>query len=320
MVNHINELKFCPICEREAPAVLVEAHGDYLLWQCMTCDVVFADPMRGPGSEWYEESKHYRQAYNPNVVESLQSHSELFFTLMPSPRGRLLDVGCGAGRFVLAARHYGYSAVGIDFNRHAIEWGRQKHGLDALFAMTLEEYIRRYPDDRFDVITFFEVLEHLDSPADFACIVHSLLKPSGYVALSVPDREGLFSGRWDEGNYPPHHLTRWSSRALRHFWELHGFAVLKLQPIGSPSVMLLRRVFWELRMPSVLDRVNELRVQLAAVVFGTGQKSPETKLDILLKPDVATKRLFRAVLWPSDMMLKVFGHSGYKLFLLGQKR
>lgn len=61
--------------------------------------------------------------------------------------------------------------------------------------------------ERFDIISFFEVLEHLDNPVRFIEHIRGLLKPGGHIIPSVPNRNS-FLDTLAESDYPPNHLTR----------------------------------------------------------------------------------------------------------------
>lgn len=107
--------------------------------------------------------------------------------------------------------------------------------------MTISEITEQYADEKFDVVTFFEVLEHQAEPARFLEKVKACLRTRGYVALSVPNRERWLTGP-DVLDYPPNHFLRWNAGSLRRFLGSRGFEVLsvKEQPagIGHTSQMI----------------------------------------------------------------------------------
>ncbi len=149
----------------------------------------------------------------------------------------LLDVGCGTGGFLSEARKLGYRAVGIDFDRDNVEIARERFHLERVYCTSLESFLQVHTDSKFDVVTFFEVLEHMDDPNRFIGLVKAGLKPGGYIALSVPNRE-RFLDPLGEGDYPPNHLTRWNALALRAFLEKNGFEIIKLviKELGADDV------------------------------------------------------------------------------------
>jgi SAM-dependent methyltransferase len=223
---------FCPACEsivREPPR---EAFRQSLLYCCVRCDLHFWHPLEMPTQAWHELV--YRER-DHRVLPLEPGHR---FFLADAPRGqgnRLLDIGCGTGNFLIAARSVGYKVTGIELNQSAARFARERLNLNVL-SLRLEEYVCQLPEEKFDVVTFFEVLEHQDKPQAFLRLVRSCLKDQGYIVLSVPNRE-----RWRKGqevlDYPPNHLTRWNARALRNFLDSHGFEV---QAIREESVGVRR--------------------------------------------------------------------------------
>jgi SAM-dependent methyltransferase len=154
----------------------------------------------------------------------------LFFLSDPKAPagGRLLDLGCGVGNFLAAARDAGFDVSGIELDQNALLFARKHYGLQNVSASSAEEFRAANRTERFDVVTFFEVLEHQEDPQSFLNIAVDCLTRDGYIALSVPNRN-----RWQKGfeslDYPPNHLTRWSPTALRNLLERNGFEVLSMK-------------------------------------------------------------------------------------------
>ncbi|MDI6708717.1 MAG: class I SAM-dependent methyltransferase [Candidatus Thermoplasmatota archaeon] len=78
-----------------------------------------------------------------------------FLRKPPIKEGKLLDVCCFYGEFLsIAVGMYDYKVKGIDINRAAVEQGRKKYGLE-LLSITIEDFAKAYPKEKFDVVTFF---------------------------------------------------------------------------------------------------------------------------------------------------------------------
>jgi 2-polyprenyl-3-methyl-5-hydroxy-6-metoxy-1,4-benzoquinol methylase len=215
----------CPICCERSGLNLVEVWKDYKFYNCSACDVVFSDPMRNPGSGWYEESEDY--TFWRIFGQKLEWRHKQFLHDRKVNGNYLLDIGCGPGLFLHEAQKMGYTVTGIDFSREMIGAAKERFRFDEVYPVSLEDFITSHPNKKFDVITFFEVLEHLDDPNSFIRLLKSCLKPEGYIALSVPNRERFLE--WmGEGDYPPHHLTRWNSSSIFRFFERHGFEIVKM--------------------------------------------------------------------------------------------
>jgi len=226
----------CPICyteveERNFKETYVSPYNnqEYKRYECPNCDVHWWEPLKIIPEFYESEVFEIYIAFHEGVGTKLREYHKAFFKYFPSnARGKLLDVGCGDGRFLRYAKEQGFDVWGIDFDKKSVESARINLGIDTVFAMSLEEFYE-YAKERglkFDVITFFEVLEHQDKPREFLEMVKGLLKEGGYIAGSVPNRERFLREIYwkiSHADHPPHHFLRFSRRSLENALELSGF-------------------------------------------------------------------------------------------------
>ncbi|MBI5562905.1 MAG: class I SAM-dependent methyltransferase [Deltaproteobacteria bacterium] len=217
-------MRACPLCLKSSEARRTGVFGEYAMYLCAECGVEYSDPFKGPGPAWYEDSGTYGAG---RVITKRPEwyHREALAALAPG--GSLLDVGCGTGIFLNEARRRGFDAWGIDFDKNNIAVARSRYGLDRVYCMSAADLMLKSGGIRFDAVTFFEVLEHLDAPAGFLDGLKGLLRPGGLIAMSVPNRD-RFIDTLGQGDSPPNHLTRWSAEGLRAFLERSGFEVVRL--------------------------------------------------------------------------------------------
>ncbi len=242
----------CPVCHVSVDkSPVLQQRGECCLYECPQCALQFWWPMKHPGKEWYEAFDNYGgTVFGVSAHRKFWNHSQ--FLLEPLARGELVDVGCGPGTFLARAQSAGYSVTGIDFDREAVEQARRAVG-DRVHAVSLEEFLKK-TDRRYDVVTFFEVLEHMDNPLEFMSAVRRVLKDTGHIALSVPNRRRW--NRWinvHDFDCPPHHLTRWDTVSMANFLRQCGFDIVTLreeplQGVDSVLVPLLwmmpTRIVW----------------------------------------------------------------------------
>jgi SAM-dependent methyltransferase len=224
----------CPACGKVAAKAPLETMHKASLYACSHCDLYFWHPVAMPGASWYEAAYQGRD----QTAMPLEPGHRFFLSDSKAPRsGRLLDIGCGVGNFLAAARDAGFDIAGIEMNHNAVRFAQDHYGLRNVSAMRPEEFLAAHPESKFEVVTFFEVLEHQENPQGFLDVARECLADQGYIALSVPNRN-----RWQKAHdtldYPPNHLTRWSPRALRNFLERNGFEILSLreEPLGVQRV------------------------------------------------------------------------------------
>jgi SAM-dependent methyltransferase len=176
------------------------------------------------------------------------------------PRGRLLDVGCGPGLLVEAALARGYDAYGIDASAHAAERARETLA-GRVRAGTLESLAF---DEPFDLITGFDVFEHLYQPRAFVRRLATLLRPGGRVALATPNYDSWLRrllGRRTVSFKIPEHVAYYDPRTLaRAVGE--EFRVIELRWTGQ----YCSAAFLERRLRSAAGALGAL-VPAAAGAF-----------------------------------------------------
>lgn len=159
-------------------------------------------------------------------------------------RGRHLDVGCGRGEMLWAAREAGWEYEGVDSSSAYLEWGRRNLGVEGRLG-TLEE--AHFPDEHFDLITMGGLIEHLYEPYRTLCEVHRILKPGGVFWFDAPNEDALYTrfgnlymrvlGRdWVVNLAPtfsPFHVQGFNLRSVRQLVARVGFEIEQLDVGGN---------------------------------------------------------------------------------------
>jgi 2-polyprenyl-3-methyl-5-hydroxy-6-metoxy-1,4-benzoquinol methylase len=150
-----------------------------------------------------------------------------FFEVLGPAAGRsLLDVGCGIGRFALAAHAFGWRVMGIDPSATALRVGAP-HAPFPLRQETIADHLRA--NVAYDVVTAFEVVEHLDDPLPFVRDLRSALKPDGSLFVTVPnwDCPAVRSSTVPE-HLPPWHVLFFGRRALAALLRAAGLRRVRM--------------------------------------------------------------------------------------------
>lgn len=207
----------CPICTASAsrPNGEVYPYGDprYTMRRCASCHSEFSSPLKAAAAEFYSyETPEFRWEFG-EVLRMLPEEA------------RVLDVGCSDGAFVSLMGRSGFDTTGIDFNREKIEIA-QSRGLKCHVANVQEVTLAQ---EKFDAISAFHVIEHLERPADFLEDVRSALHEEGRLYVSCPNADRfLLEFRRDEPDYPPNHLTRISKDGMARLASRAGFRIVQI--------------------------------------------------------------------------------------------
>ncbi|MDD5629288.1 MAG: class I SAM-dependent methyltransferase [Elusimicrobia bacterium] len=220
------------------------------LYECRHCGVVFSVlPADFPLQEWYGKAHHFygeTEWLEPGASPSWRFDRFLTTSLQLGIQGRLLDVGCGEGRFLREAKRRGWrgTLLGVEFNPEMA--GRSEEGLRIEVCPFDEFAARAVAEEPFDAVVMFDVLEHMPEPARALAQVKRLLRAGGYLCVSVPNRERIRFFGFEDFDFPPNHITRWHQASLRALAEAAGFEVVALRSNLCTPASLAEQFFYPL--------------------------------------------------------------------------
>jgi len=171
----------------------------------------------------------------------------LYRELVGDGERRILDVGCGNGRFLGLLRDFGCPAwelVGIDLDADAVASCRAQ-GFDAHVGR-VEDLQAGEP--RFDAVIMLQLIEHVEDPAAVCRSVHALLRPGGRFVVETPNLAGidyrLFRSSWWGHYHFPRHWNLFSRASLRRMLEEAGFEVERAECLISTSAWTISLHNW----------------------------------------------------------------------------
>ena len=223
--------------------------GEYKLVQCSQCKLLFLNPQ----PSWIELKPHYSQEYHCFIPAIEDQPTGLirwakFYGVRRRCRaiikrkktGRLLDIGCATGVFLNEMRKYpGWEVSGVEPIESAVEFARKRFGLD-VFQGTLLEY--PYTAKSFDVVTLWDVLEHIPNPRENLELIYQILKPGGFIVIKIPDplswEAQLFRANW-AGYEAPQHLYHFPGYTLVNQLTLLGFEYIGITLLGGDYSSLM---------------------------------------------------------------------------------
>ncbi len=153
--------------------------------------------------------------------------------------GRLLDIGCGAGAFLAEARRKGHwQPEGIEPNKFAADYVQKELGIPVHVGAFPDVSL---PSQSYDVITMWNVLEHLYQPTESMYQVNTLLKTGGWVVFSLPNAESIearIAKQYWSGWDLPRHLYVFSKTNIHQLLEKNGFIVRDTRCISTSYAAL----------------------------------------------------------------------------------
>lgn len=172
----------------------------------------------------------------------LTRYVDFEFRFLPSSKAtgekpKLLDLGCGAGDFLVRARSAGWDAHGVDFDPVAVDHARSLGvnatvgGIDQVAGQGI----------LYDAITMSHVIEHVHDPVQTIEAVFALLKPGGYFYIETPNLAAYgrqIHGRHWRGLEPPRHLVIFETETMRRVLKDTGFTKITLRRNASALVGL----------------------------------------------------------------------------------
>lgn len=172
------------------------------------------------------DASRHQQRISKLLVQAIR------FLGKPPEKASILDVGCSSGSTLLVARARGFGNIqGVDPASSAAETA-VSHGF-AVHAGLLHE--AQYPDNSFDIITLFEVIEHLTEPLEMAHEIHRLLKPGGLWLFSTGNADSwtahILKQHWTFFSMQCHggHISFFSPESVYKLASLTGFTLRKIQ-------------------------------------------------------------------------------------------
>jgi SAM-dependent methyltransferase len=139
-----------------------------------------------------------------------------------------LDVGCGTGALLAALRQDGWAVQGVDPDATLARQAREERGL-AVFVGDLAA--AAFPNEHFDLVVLWHVLEHLPAPLATLGEVRRVLRPGGVAVIGVPNAASLQArllGRYWAAYDVPWHLSHFSPGTLGKLLEQAGFRTVRL--------------------------------------------------------------------------------------------
>jgi 2-polyprenyl-3-methyl-5-hydroxy-6-metoxy-1,4-benzoquinol methylase len=218
----------CIFCHSPELMDLTKYDSAYLT-KCRSCNIIFSK--RIPTQE--ELAGHYAHYQRGKSISelTLKRYDELLDSFEYYRKtSRILDIGCGDGHFLLRAKLRGWEVYGTEYTDDAIAV-LEKTGITSIKGTSKDV---KSPG-AFDIVTEFEVLEHLNSGFEEYKTISSLLRKGGLFYFTTPNFNSLsrkiLGKKWIVIEYPEH-LTYYTPTSIHNTLVKSGFSKVKLESTG----------------------------------------------------------------------------------------
>lgn len=190
----------CPLCKSADTRIEYQLSG-YQIAVCRRCGFEYNPSFRGGGSDEgmfsgdYYQVRH-KDAFREQFEDYLQDPSAGIYqhwlqTIeQRHAKGRILDVGSALGTFLKIAEKRGWAPQGVEISRFAADFARDKRGL-SVFNGDLQDFPGK--DEDYDVITFWDSIEHVTHPYENLKTAVRLLRPGGLMLLTTDNFDCLIA-------------------------------------------------------------------------------------------------------------------------------
>lgn len=292
MTSHASrELTNCPLCGQSEGSGQFMLKG-YTLVECNSCQLLYVrdrlceEEMRFfYGAHYFSSSDELSHGYSD--YEEMGQERELTFSrylerMLPHIRRReqVLDIGCGYGYFLNAARPHFRRLAGNDLSSEALRKANPAYDLQCgEFRSDL------YPANFADLVMMSDFVEHLYRPVDFLKEVRKVLHPEGILCLVTPNCRSILSRlsgkRWVSFKLPEH-VCYYSPSSIKRLLRWTGYQPVRISPCGQyASVEFIAKRLGRLIMNRDISPIIPSMMKRWSVYVNSGS------MMVLARPDGA---------------------------------
>lgn len=226
----------CDVCGLDSTEQKYQLKNSFIV-KCNNCGFHYVSPrvssivIQKAIQEWAEkdvvDEERIRIAFEPNTLELYRRYLKWINKYASTGGRKLLDIGCSTGALLSVARTEGWDSRGVELGKASSSYASSQMGLN-VFRGSLYDFLAE--PKSIDVVTFTEVIEHLESPKLALQKIHTWLKSGGLLFITTPNYNSFyrrrFGSRWWVINCEEEHIMFFSPESLKKLLEQCGYDVL----------------------------------------------------------------------------------------------
>ena len=232
----------CPWCGSDKAQINLWLKDEFLtkedfhICECLNCGLLYTMPR--PDEEkignYYKSEEYYshqenKKGFIPKIYESVKKTNlkhKYKIATEGLKVGKLLDIGCGVGDFLHTVETHGWECIGVEPSEEAKEIARQRTKAQIIKSKELENI----PEQTFDIITMWHVLEHVDNLKWQVEQLQRLIKPTGRIVIALPNYKS-YDGQYYKEKWAaydvPRHLNHFNRNTIAKIFKTKGLSLTK---------------------------------------------------------------------------------------------
>ncbi len=240
------EIEKCPVCSSSGFIPYLDTKDyfftmeEFSISKCNSCGFIFTNPIPELDKigNYYETDKYLsHNSDKQNIISSIYKKvrginlkNKYGLISKYKDNGSILDIGCGTGEFLNYLKSKSWSTLGIEPSDNAREFAIENYGINVQSELSLSNI----PDEEFDIISMWHVLEHVYNLEDRMKTLFRLLKPDGIAFIALPmidSPDSLTYGKYWAGLDVPRHLYHFSAKSFELLAEKNHFKIRDKYPM-----------------------------------------------------------------------------------------
>jgi SAM-dependent methyltransferase len=284
--NHLTEVK-CNLCGSNDAEIIFPA-GIGNIVRCNKCGLFYRTPRL---SDTAEADKYRHQVYDESYSGTTsKAKKDIYISTLKklgNLRGKILDVGCADGYFLTLAREQGWDPYGIEISELLLRRAKENLGEKKIFGEPLKN--ARFPSDFFDVITLWDVLDHLINPLAELMEIRRILKKNGVLATRVRNVSfHLFMNKLSQRkrlstfkSLTVFHLYGFNNQNIKSLLEKANFSKIKIKNsklttgdpysqmgfLGNKSMRLIKTIYSAFSKLMSLISLGRILISPSMIVY-----------------------------------------------------
>lgn len=218
--------------------------------ECRKCGFHFIPPYFRKSVDYskYKSTEAVKEVARGDVWLKIQRNLLRYQLIQKyQPSGKIYDVGCGFGHFLLTGKQLGYDVTGVEMSSANVEFIKNE------FSIQVEEndFLKVSEAQPYHIITLWDVLEHVDSADKIIEKVARMLLPKGYVFIQVPQIDSFFArllkDKWWAMGLD--HVNYFSRKTIKQLLANHGIEIVTIK-----SSLELKNLFLYVILPKLKQK------------------------------------------------------------------